>query len=91
MSDRISGQLVRSNITGSVVIKTGKGRAAMLGIVTAADVSLHDCATVPEASVDNRIAFIPAGTTSGHFLIDMPFYKGLVAVAGAGSFIVSYT
>ncbi len=35
MSDRVSGQVVKSNVTGSSVIKTGAGRVAMIGIVTA--------------------------------------------------------
>lgn len=89
MSDWQSAQVVKSNITGTVQVKVGQGRACMFGIVTAGPTAMHDCATVGEVSADNMIYSVPAATV-GHQYVDMPFYKGLVVVAGAGNCLVGY-
>lgn len=90
MSDWQSAQLVKSNLTGTVQVKVGVGRAVMIGIVTAGPTALHDSATVGGISADNQIYSIPAANV-GHQLVDMPFYQGLVIVAGAGNAYVGYT
>lgn len=89
MSDVQSAQVVKSNITGTVQIKVGSGRAMVLGIVTAGPTAIHDAATVGGISVDNQIAAIPAASV-GMIPIDMPFYAGCVVVAGAGNCLLGY-
>lgn len=90
MSDWQSAQLVKSNITGTVQVKVGAGRACMLGIVTAGPTAIHDSDTVGGISADNQIYSVPAATV-GHQYVDMPFYKGCVVVAGAGNAYLGYT
>lgn len=90
MSDWQSAQLVKSNLTGTVQVKVGSGRAVMIGIVTAGPTALHDSATVGGINADNQIFTCPAASV-GQILVDMPFYAGLVIVAGAGNALLGYT
>lgn len=88
MSDRVSGQTVSFNQTGTLQVKNGPGRVCMVSVHSAVAVVLHDSATTGGVGAGNLLASLPA--VIGTYLVDMPFYNGLVIVAGAGIASVSY-
>lgn len=88
--DKTDGQQVAKVVTGSSLIKVGDGRVVMASVLTLAGgaITLHDAASVGEASGLNIIAHVP--DLLGIYLINMPFMDGLVLVAGAGVLSLSY-
>lgn len=83
MSDRKSAQLVDPFIVLSKLIKSGAGRCITVSVHTAGTQgTLHDVESVGEASGLNIMASITP--LVGTYLIDMPFYKGLVYVPAGG-------
>lgn len=91
MSDRVSPQLVAKNISASTLIKPGPGRCIMVSTITATSVAIHDAAATGDAAAGNQIAQItPTATTFGVFLVDMPFFLGLVVVPTGGAVAVGY-
>jgi hypothetical protein len=89
MLDQTDGKQVAFGVTGTVLIKAGMGRVVKVSVLTAAALALHDCATTGEASAANQIAAIPIAQV-GVLDINLPFQKGLVAVAGAGVHAISF-
>lgn len=89
--DQSDGKQVAFNVTGSAVIKTGSGRIVKVSILTAGvALAIHDVATVVAASAANQLANIPATAVAGVVDINLPFLAGLVVVAGAGVYAISY-
>ena len=81
MSDRVSGQVVANNVTAATIIKLGPGRCAMVSVLSGTNpATIHDTTTTGAAAIGNQIAAVPG--TVGTYLIDMPFYSGLVVVPG---------
>lgn len=89
MSDRQTAQLVAPSVTGSVQVKVGVGRCVMVSNNTTAAVTIHDVAVIGDVGAGNLIASIP--NVIGVYFVDMPFYKGLGVVAGAGNASIGYT
>lgn len=88
MSDVQSAQVVAFSVTGTAQIKPASGRLLVASNNTAAAVTFYDAATTGAAGAGNLLATLPAAT--GVYPIDMPFYAGLVIIAGAGNASVGY-
>lgn len=90
MSDRVSAQVVATNITGTVQVKVGSGRTIMVSVnaLAGGQIDIHDVATVGAISPGNRVASLP--DLVGTYLVDMPHLLGIAVVAGVGTCAVGY-
>lgn len=82
------------NVTGTVLIKAGKGRVKRVNVITlvAAAIDIHDSATTGGVAASNKVYSFPASAPVGSSIeLDFPLDNGLVIVAGAGVVSVSYS
>jgi hypothetical protein len=90
MTERITAQVVRSNITEATQVKVGSGRICMISVAEATLTEhgfIYDAATVGEIAITNMIGAIP--DIVGNYLVDMPFYNGLVVAPAASQVVIA--
>lgn len=89
--DQSDGKQVAIGVTGTVLIKAGMGRVVKVSITTSGvALALHDAATTGAVVAGNQIVNLPTTAVAGVYDINLPFINGLVAVAAAGVYAISY-